>query len=573
MSPEERAAVLSIPDRLLKHATQAELLMYEKALEIERDLSTVYSYMKKTSPTTVKPFPHTVLICQWLDALFEGRLYREGPGPSPVVGEDADGNTTWTHPETGEPVVWNLALHAPPRHGKSLIVSDHLPAYLLTKFPNVSGILASYETEFAESWGAKVRDHIVETGEHFGIHLEGGKNAAKGSFRLKGHRAEFKCSGAGGSITGRGGGWLILDDPIANSEDAMSAVIRQKHEDWWHTTWYTRREYWPDGTPARTIAMFTRWHEDDLRTRVIDKQPGRWGILNIPAIAEPTDDEPVDPLGRPTGAALCTRLAPLSELQDMRANSAMWFEALYQGRPTLAEGNLIRKPFQHYTIEQTEDGEELFVLHFLDGKRVRVKRSECLSYASMDLAASTKTTADWTVLGQFLVTKTSPRFLLVRHIERTKIETDSHGPFLVREHSRWKQQYTLIEKATYGTNLINSLRRQNKLQVRPVIPDKDKVTRVQGTVVVALDMKQLFFPETTTSWYPAFEKEIMKFPTGTHDDQVDVLAYACQEFMNMSKYQTKPADLEGMEGRIQRKFRSLRKPPGKTVMHPDLGRY
>jgi predicted phage terminase large subunit-like protein len=281
----------------------------------------------------------------------------------------------------------------------------------------------------------------------------------------------------------------------------------------------------------------------------------------------------VDPLGRETGRALCTRLAPLSELQDMRANSAQWFEALYQGRPTLAEGNLIRKPFQHYEISQTEDGEELFILTFLDGRRLRVKRSECLAFAAMDLAASVKTTADWTVLGQFLVTKTQPRYLLVRHIERTKIETDSHAVFLEREHGRWRQQYTLIEKQTYGTNLINSFRKQNKLQIRPVNADRDKVLRAQGSIVPALDMRQLFFPDPTTSWYPAFEKEIMRFDKGTHDDQVDVLAYACQEFINMSKYSTKPAEAEGMEGRIQKKFRSLRQKPDQRVRHPDLGRY
>jgi predicted phage terminase large subunit-like protein len=573
MTPAERTLILDIPVEDLKYATAQELVMYEKALQIERDLSGVYSYMEKASPSTIKPYPHTVLICSWLDALFEGRLYDDGPGPSPVAGVDEDGSPTWVHPERGDPVVWNLALHAPPRHGKSLIVSEHLPAYLLTKYPECSGILASYETEFAESWGAKVRDHIYEHSEHFGIHLEGGKNAAKGWFTLKGHKGEFKCSGAGGSIVGRGGHWLILDDPIANSEDAMSAVIRQKHEDWWHTTWYTRRMYWPDGTPARVITMFTRWHEDDLRTRIIDKQHGRWAILNIPAIAEPSDEEPVDPIGRPDGKELCARLQPLSELIDMRKSAALWFEALYQGRPTLMDGNLIKKPFQHYEVSQTEDGEELFILTFLDGKKVRVRRSQCLAFAAMDLAASVKTTADWTVLGQFLVTKTQPRYLLVRHIERTRIETDNHSPFLVRQHGVWKQQYTLIEKQTFGTNLINSFRKQNKLQIRPVNADRDKVARVQGSVLPALDMRQLFFPDPTTSWYPAFEKEIMKFNNGTHDDQVDVLAYACQEFINMPQFFTKPEEPGGMEGRVRRRIDNLKGNKRKGVLHPDLGRY
>jgi predicted phage terminase large subunit-like protein len=224
-------------------------------------------------------------------------------------------------------------------------------------------------------------------------------------------------------------------------------------------------------------------------------------------------------------------------------------------------------------VSQTDDGEELFLLQFLDGKIVRVRRSECLAFATMDLAASVKTTADWTVLGQFLITKTTPRYLIVRHIERTRIETDNHSPFLVRQHAIWKQQYTLIEKQTYGTNLINSFRKQNKLQIRPVNADRDKVLRVQGSVIPALDMRQLFFPDPTVSWYPAFEKEIMKFNNGTHDDQVDVLAYACQEFINMPKYHTKPQEEPGMEGRIRRKIEGMKGGKKRAGLHPDLGRY
>lgn len=574
MTPDERAAILSIPDNLLKLATPVELGMYEKALEIERDLKDVFSYMLKASPAVIKPYPHTVVLCKYIDALIDGCLYDDGPGPMPVVGVDENGDMTWTHPERGDPVVWKFAIHAPPRHGKSLVVSEHLPAYLLTKYPEVSGILAGYESEFAEGWGAKVRDHIVEHSEHFGIHIAGGKNAAKGWFTIKGHRGEMKCSGAGGSITGRGGGWLILDDPIANSEDAMSATIRQKHEDWWYSTWVTRREYWPDGTPCRVIAMFTRWHDDDLRPRVIDKEKGRWCILNMPAICEPSDEEPIDPLGRKLGQPLCSRLAPLAELIDMRKDNALWFESMYQGRPSLADGNLIKKPFQHYTIEQTQDGEELFVLHFLDGKNVRVPRSQCLAFAAMDLAASTKTTADFTVLGQGLITKTEPRYLIIRHIERTRVETEEHAPFLLRQHQIWRQVYTLIEKLTFGTNLVNSMRKQNKVQIRPVIPDKDKVTRAHGTINVVLGMRQLFFPEPSVSWYPAYEKELLKFPNSTHDDQVDVTSYLCQEFLNLPRLYTKPEQQGGMEGRIRRRMDTLkqnRKPHG--VIHPDLGRY
>lgn len=576
LSYADRLEILSIDDELLSYATPQELALYQRALEIEAKLAGILPYMHAATPAA-KDWPHVKLLAEYLDALFEGRLYFDGPGPAPVPSEtefeeDEDGELypVMVHPERGDPAVYNFAIHMPPRHGKSFLVSEHLPAYLLTKYPDLSGILASYEATFAESWGGKARDHICDLADEFGIMPEGGRQASRGSFKMKGHRGEFRCAGAGGSITGRGGHWLILDDPIANSEEARSEAIMKSHEDWWYSTFYSRRQTWPNKTPARVVAMFTRWTENDLRGRVIDKQPEKWCILNIPAIAEPTDDEPVDPLGREKGIPLCRSVMPLAELKSLRVATPLWFESLYQGRPYVAEGNLIKKPFQHYSVEVQHDGKEVYTLRFLDGKVLNIHEDQTMRFGALDLAASTKTTADWTVLGSFVVTKTNPRYLLVREIERTRIQTEDHAPFLTKHAKRMKLKYVLVEKQTYGTNLINHMQRQNRVQVRPVNADKDKVTRAAGTVVPTLAMRQLFFPEIgTAEWYPEFEKEILRFDNGTHDDQVDVLSYACQEFVNLPVSREKKEYAPGVEGRIQKRMDDLRRP--KRRHHPEIG--
>lgn len=579
MTYADRLEVLSIPDDLLKFATPQELATYERALEIETKLSGILTYVKATTPAA-KEYPHVKLIAAHLDALVEGRLYYDGPGPTPIEGPEfeVDEETgqkyhVMVHPARGDAVVYNLLLHAPPRHGKSFLVSEHLPAYLLTKFPDLSGILAAYEQTFAETWGEKVRDHITEMEPEFGIGVRGGKNAAKGYFRIKNHRGEFRCAGAGGSITGRGGSWLILDDPISNSDDAKSDAVLDSQENWWHSTFYNRRQRWIDGTPARVLGMWTRWTEEDIRGRIIDKQLDRWCIINLPAIAETNDDEPVDPLGREPGTPLCRDVMPLRDLKDLRGASPLWFEAMYQGRPFIAEGNLVRKPFQHYTIETDSDGKELYTLRFLDGKVITCHEDNTVRFGALDLAASTKTTADWTTLGCFVITKTNPRYMLVREMVRTRVQTEEHAPFLIRESTRMKLGYTLVEKQTYGTNLIGIMQRQNRVRVRPVSADKDKVTRANGTVVPALAMRQLFFPELgSADWYPEFEKELLRFPNATHDDQVDVLAYACQEFVNLPGYLARKEYQPGVEGTIQRKLESLRKTKGRSH-HPELGRW
>lgn len=567
MTPEERSSILDIDEELLLYAAPEELALYKTALEIETHLVGLYAYMEKATPS-VKPIRSTKLICDYIDALLDGRLYHDGPGPAPMLGMDPDsGEACMVHPDRGDPVVYNLSLHMPPRHGKSFIVSNHLPAYFLTKYPDYGVILASYEQRFAASWGEKVRDHLVELSDFFGVKVRGGKQASKEEFTMDGKlTGGFKAAGAGGSITGRGGKLLIVDDPIKNQEDALSEVIRQSQEDWWYSTFFNRRENWEDGTPARVIAMFTRWHEDDLRGRVIDKDLSHWCILNIPAICEPSDEEPVDPLGRAPGETIDDSIISRRDLLHLRTQTPLWFEAMYQGRPYIPSGNFIQKPFQFYTLT---DG--VYELHTLNGETLRFRESDCHRFQTMDLAASVRTTADYTVIGTFDLTPTSPRHIIVRDIERTRIDTENHRKFAERKWQEFKPKYLMIEKQSYGTNLINYFQtNQSMVVVRPVNADRDKVTRVAGTVLPALEQRRLFFP-ADAPWYPVFEKEVLKFPNATHDDMVDVLAYGCQEGLSLVYFAPKKEYSAGVAGRLERLEDRMRRTRGRGN-HPDLGR-
>ena len=60
-----------------------------------------------------------------------------------------------------------LAVFMPPRHGKSELISKYFPAYYLATHPDNRVILASYEADFAATWGSKGRDIIKEHGPSF----------------------------------------------------------------------------------------------------------------------------------------------------------------------------------------------------------------------------------------------------------------------------------------------------------------------------------------------------------------------------------------------------------------------
>ena len=219
-----------------------------------------------------------------------------------------------------------LLVEAPPRHGKSEFISRHLPAWYLGRFPARRVLLASYEAQFARSWGRKARALIEQHGrELFGVRLATRQTAAA-DWQIAGSGGGMVTAGAGGALTGRGADLLIVDDPIKNAEQAASQRLRDKLWDWWQSTASTRLE--PGGC---AIVMATRWHEDDLTGRLLRQQSVGQPLrrLSLPALAEAGDL-----LGRSPGEALWPERWPREVLLARRQTlDAYWWAALYQQRP------------------------------------------------------------------------------------------------------------------------------------------------------------------------------------------------------------------------------------------------
>jgi hypothetical protein len=198
-----------------------------------------------------------------------------------------------------------LVIEAPPRHGKSELVSRYLPAWFLGLFPSQRVMLVGYGAGFARSWGRKSRALLLEHGrDSFGVEVSREERAAS-DWGLSGHEGGLLTAGIGGPLTGRGANLLIVDDPIKNAEQAHSDTIRNNHWDWWQSTASTRIE--PGGC---AIIIATRWHHDDLSGRLFQAAESGDGApvrrLRLPAIAEEND-----PLGRSPGEALWPERWPI----------------------------------------------------------------------------------------------------------------------------------------------------------------------------------------------------------------------------------------------------------------------
>jgi len=235
--------------------------------------------------------------------------------------------------ELGIPSV--LVITVPPRHGKSELISVSTPVWIVDWWPRAKIILNSYGAELAEGFSRKARDIIKENQDQLRVRLKRDGSADWETTQEGGMNAV----GVGGTITGRGAHVLITDDYLKNAEEAASKTIKDKSFDWAMSTAFTRLE--PGGV---WIILATRWAVDDIIGRLIAE-----GALNVEVINFPAEAEENDPLGRQVGEALWPERYNLEALQRIKqAIGSYFYNALYQQRPSPADGDAIKREWWRY---------------------------------------------------------------------------------------------------------------------------------------------------------------------------------------------------------------------------------
>lgn len=405
-----------------------------------------------------------------------------------------------------------LMVFMPPRHGKSELTSRYFPAWYLGTFPDKRIILASYEADFAATWGRKARNLLEEFGPSlFGVKVSPESSAAS-RWDIDGHEGGMVTAGVRGPITGKGANVAIIDDPVKNDQEAMSQTYRDAAWDWYRATFSTRIQ--EDGA---IILVMTRWHEDDLAGRLLKAQKeggDKWAIVNLPALAEENDL-----LGRQPGEPLCPELFTKETLEATKVRlGSYWWNALYQQRPMPAEGGIFKRTYFRYF---TPEG-DWYVLLRPDGLK-RVPQKDCWKFQTCDPAGSTKTTADYFVLATWAVTP--DRELLLLDLVRSRLEGPDQ-PRLFRDgYRRWMPLLQAVESKGLGLTLYQMLVREG-LPVRELKADTDKVTRALPAAA-RMEAGMIYLPQSAP-WLAEYEAELLSFPTGEHDDQVDVTSYAAQ---------------------------------------------
>jgi predicted phage terminase large subunit-like protein len=159
-----------------------------------------------------------------------------------------------------------LLIKVPFRHSKSTIVSRYLPPKFIGEFPDKEVIIATYTAALAREFSRFARDKVMLSEEYQKIFPNAPlaeKEQSVDVWGIEGREGKVRWVGLGGSITGKGGHLVIIDDFFKGREEANSDLVRDKVWDSICNDLLTRR---PD--PCIVIILATPWHLDDPFGRI-----------------------------------------------------------------------------------------------------------------------------------------------------------------------------------------------------------------------------------------------------------------------------------------------------------------
>ncbi|MCQ2010556.1 phage terminase large subunit [Sporolactobacillus sp. STSJ-5] len=409
-----------------------------------------------------------------------------------------------------------IIIEMPPRHSKSMTVTESFPSYFIGRNPEKRVIIASYSDTLARKFGRRNRDKINEYGSSFfGVQLSQ-DNAASNNWSLEGRRGGLLATGIGGSITGEGADVLIIDDPFKNAEESKSKTIRDKVWDEWESTLSTRLH-----KGASVIVVMTRWNEDDIVGRLLTTSPHDWVRLRLPAIAEDADDL----LEREPGEALCPELGfdeEWAKNKKIEVGSRTW-AALFQQRPSPESGDIFNRKWWKYYKE-------------LPGRFDEVVQS-------WDCTFKDNKESDY-VVGQVWGRLKADKYLIDQVRDRMNFPTTVQAiRNMTAKHPEANAKY--IEDKANGSAVIQIL--SNDIPgIIPVTPDGGKVARASA-VSPDIEAGNVYLPDPSIApWVSDLVEEATAFPNGAHDDQVDSMTQAINQMHKPKEYaHILPPSLDG----------------------------
>ena len=406
-----------------------------------------------------------------------------------------------------------LIISMPPRHGKTELSGVRFIPWYMGRFKGKHAIYATYNENLAKDKGNEVKDVMMDPSyaQVFPkTHLTKGGKAA-GRLRTTSKNAAYFV-GRGGSITGRGGDLIVVDDLFKNDEEADSPAMREKVWKWFTGTIMNR--FMTDA--GVMILVMTRWHEDDVIGRITDPEnpcyneevAKGWSIINIPAEAEVGDV-----LGRKVGEALWPERFGIKYLMEQKALSARRYSCLYQGNPSPDEGTEFLRKWVRYYNPAT-----------LDTKFLR-------KYGACDLSVGTKEQikagkqADRSVHIIFGVDKNDDVYLLDAIMNRDRSDVNVEHMINLMKYHKPISWFTYQDQITGSIGPFLFKRMQERREYCHISEHSSVGSKTQKAQAFKgrMAMGKVYFPKGKF-WSNDIIDELIRFPGGKNDDAVDTCA-------------------------------------------------
>lgn len=395
-----------------------------------------------------------------------------------------------------------LIVTMPPRYLKSIAISVAWPAWMLGHNPQLRFVCVSYSADLAAKHANDCRS-VMQSDWYEQLfpntRLQKG-SMAEMDFRTTRGGGRLSTS-VGGTLTGRGGDIIVIDDPI-KPDDAHSETARRNVLTWFSNTLLSRLN---DKQRGAIVLVMQRLHEEDLAGHQLET--GGWGHLSLPAIAE-SDLEIAIGEGRikhfREGDVLHPERESLAQLEQLRHSmGAATFSAQYQQSPVPLDGLHVKKAWlrRYQALPEKTAG-------------------DCI-VQSWDTASKDGVFNDYSVCVTALIRK---REIYILDVYRAKLQFPDLKRRVQELAIKWQANVLLIEDAASGQQLLQLLRLEKPSGVpRPIArkPEGDKVTRFAAQSH-RIEAGELLLPHAAP-WLGDFERELLGFPNLKYDDQVDAL--------------------------------------------------
>ena len=385
-----------------------------------------------------------------------------------------------------------LIINIPPRYLKSFCISVAWTAWLLAKKSTNKILVATHNMQLSKKFSLDCKS-IMNSKWYkniFDVSISNKQNT-KEKFCTTNHGLRVACS-IGSNITGEGGDYLIVDDPLTPIQ-ALSRKKLHKVNDWFSNTFLTRLNNKKNGI---VVVIMQRLHNNDLSGYLLKNQ--NWEYLKIPVISQ--NDEKIRYKNfsyfRKKEELLCDKREGIAEINLLKKELGTYaFSAQYQQNPINISNEYIKRKWIQWYIKTP-------TFNFI--------------YQSWDTAIKTGINNDYSVCTSWGITNNA--YYLI-DIFKKKLNYPDLKNIIIEKYNEFNPSGVIIEDKSSGQQLIQDLKQMSQIPIIKFIPKNSKFIRFISVLSI-FESKNIYLPNNST-WLAELESELFSFPESEHDDQVD----------------------------------------------------